>query len=255
MCLISTGDDKRQEEVNLDDLKRQFKSASQYSLPFTLIHGKIYNLTNFNHPGGHVAIELAYGRDATEMFESMHQLTDKSKLGMILKKYEASPSEQLIIKNYISPSGIFDWEATINSEFTKELSATAKIILKDNDKITVTRLVEVVFFFLLSLWQFYHCIRGTHLALIGFPLAFWVFTVNLFHDGSHFAVSKIPVINHICSETAFLFSTPYTWYHQHIIGHHCFPNVIGKDPDLYHSPKFTRCLSVQSSTSGLEQAY
>ena len=67
-----------------------------------------------------------------------------------------------------------------------------------------------------------------------------MFTVNVFHDGSHFALSKYPVVNHLFTETALLFSTPYTWYHQHIIGHHCFPNVIGKDPDLYHSTKFTR---------------
>jgi fatty acid desaturase len=64
--------------------------------------------------------------------------------------------------------------------------------------------------------------------------------VNVFHDASHFAVSRLPVINHVLTETALLFSTPFTWYHQHIIGHHCFPNVIGKDPDLYHSVKFIR---------------
>jgi fatty acid desaturase len=53
-------------------------------------------------------------------------------------------------------------------------------------------------------------------------------------------VSTSPWINHLCTEAAFLFSAPYTWYHQHIVGHHSFPNVQGKDPDLYHSPKFTR---------------
>ena len=37
-----------------------------------------------------------------------------------------------------------------------------------------------------------------------------------------------------------MFSTPYVWYHQHVVGHHSFPNVEGMDPDLYHSPKFVR---------------
>ena len=41
-------------------------------------------------------------------------------------------------------------------------------------------------------------------------------------------------------DIGFMFSTPYAWLHQHVIGHHSFPNIIGKDPDLYHAPKYIR---------------
>lgn len=36
------------------------------------------------------------------------------------------------------------------------------------------------------------------------------------------------------------FSSPLMWYHQHVIGHHAYTNVPGKDPDMYHAPKFWR---------------
>jgi len=41
-------------------------------------------------------------------------------------------------------------------------------------------------------------------------------------------------------EIGFMFATPYAWLHQHVIGHHSFPNIQGKDPDLYHSPRYVR---------------
>lgn len=95
-------------------------------------------------------------------------------------------------------------------------------------------------FLVLAVTQYYYLVRGAYFSIFTFPTALWLFTVNVFHDGSHFAVSKYPFINNIMTETALLFSTPFTWYHQHIIGHHCFPNIMGKDPDLYHSVKFIR---------------
>jgi delta11-fatty-acid desaturase len=30
------------------------------------------------------------------------------------------------------------------------------------------------------------------------------------------------------------------WYHQHVIGHHAYTNVPGRDPDLYHAPSLSR---------------
>ena len=36
------------------------------------------------------------------------------------------------------------------------------------------------------------------------------------------------------------FSSPLLWYHQHVIGHHAYTNLPGKDPDLYHAPSVWR---------------
>jgi hypothetical protein len=53
----------------------------------TRIHGKWYDLRDFKHPGGPVALSLAGGRDATALFESHHPLTPRDKLQDILAKY------------------------------------------------------------------------------------------------------------------------------------------------------------------------
>lgn len=215
------------------------------------VHEKYYDFTEFKHPGGDIALSLTYGRDATELFESMHQFSDKTKLHAILKKYEVADISTISESEQIESNNVYDWNEMKNCEFTKELHEIAEMVLIPGHtksegvemgltKVNTVKIAEISFFFLLTLYQYYYFMNGRYFSIVTFPTALWMFTVNVFHDGSHFALSKHPSVNHLFTETALLFSTPYTWYHQHIIGHHCFPNVIGKDPDLYHSTKFTR---------------
>jgi delta11-fatty-acid desaturase len=218
----------------------------------TKIHGRYYDLTDFHHPGGPVALSLAFGRDSTEMFESMHQFADKPKIDALLRKYLIDESKDPICRtSTIESSTVYDWKETLSADFTNDLRNSVEPVLASHQsrisgtrrfdtKITGTKALEILTFLALTIYQYYYFIQGEYYTVFTFPTALWIFTVNVFHDGSHFAVSKYPFINHILTETALLFSTPYTWYHQHIIGHHCFPNVEGKDPDLYHSVKFVR---------------
>jgi fatty acid desaturase len=195
-----------------------------------------------------------------ELIAKIHDkyYTDQTKLRSILQKYEIKDKKAIPESCLIETNGVYDWNETNSSAFYKELKEIADRVLiqelqplqdvnekNKGDKMGLTKaslwkIAEIVFFFLLGLSQYYYFVKGKYFSVISFPTALWMFTVNVFHDGSHFALSKNPMINHIFTETALLFSTPFTWYHQHIIGHHCFPNVIGKDPDLYHSTKFTR---------------
>jgi fatty acid desaturase len=82
--------------------------------------------------------------------------------------------------------------------------------------------------------------RGEWYTIVTMPLAYWVWSVNIYHDATHFALSWNWKINKIMTNIGFMFCTPYIWYHQHVIGHHIFPNIEGKDPDLYHAPRFIR---------------
>ena len=86
----------------------------------------------------------------------------------------------------------------------------------------------------------YHFVQGDWYAVITMPITYWIFAVNVFHDASHFALSNNWRINSMGLNLGFMFNTPYVWYHQHIIGHHSFPNLKGRDPDLYHAPKLVR---------------
>jgi len=62
------------------------------STHYTHIHGAWYDLTNFSHPGGPVALSLAYGRDATVLFEQSHVFTDRARLAALLAPLRAPPA-------------------------------------------------------------------------------------------------------------------------------------------------------------------
>jgi Fatty acid desaturase/Cytochrome b5-like Heme/Steroid binding domain len=200
----------------------------------TKINDKYYDLTNFKHPGGPIALALVDGRDGTELFESHHLFTKKNMLD-ILSSYEITQRVDII-----KSSGVYDWEGTRNDPFTIELHETARRVLGQNIKATPLRCFEVFVLFLIGLSQTYFMWRGDWFSLFTFPLAWWICLVNVFHDASHFALAKDWKINSVGMNCGFMFITPYVWYHQHIIGHHSFPNIKGMDPDLYHAPRFIR---------------
>jgi delta11-fatty-acid desaturase len=213
-------------------LQNQNPSSSRL---LTRIHDKFYDLTEFKHPGGPIAISLIVNRDGTELYES-HHMTSKQNINQILSKYEIKSKEVPDIK----PSNIYNWESTKSSKFTQELKQIAIEEVGKNIKWTWPRIFEIFVLLLLTISQFERFYVGCWYSMFTLPLAYWVFAVNTFHDASHFGLSWNWKLNRLGTDLGFGFSAPYTWYHQHIIGHHCFPNIHGKDPDLYHAPKIIR---------------
>eukprot|EP00756_Hemistasia_phaeocysticola_P038117 Hpha_TRINITY_DN16738_c0_g1::TRINITY_DN16738_c0_g1_i4::g.79411::m.79411 len=71
-------------------------------------------------------------------------------------------------------------------------------------------------------------------------LATWLVSVNYWHDALHFALSTDWRVNALMPYLSPFFSSPYAWYHQHVIGHHVHTNVGHRDPDLAHAPQFLR---------------
>ena len=178
-----------------------------------------------------MSLSLASGRDATELFELHHQFSDRAAIEKVLQKYEVD--EHLHIKSNI----VFDWKKTLESEFTKEMKEIAKSILGSDIKASLSRWLEYSFLLALLLSQWYFFLRGQWVTVISFPISLWIFSVNVFHDATHFAISRrFWRINSLLTNTGFMLATPYHWYHQHTVGHHSFPNVMGRDPDLYHVP-------------------
>ena len=202
----------------------------------TKIHGKYYDLTNFKHPAGEIPIQLAVDRDATELFEGHHLLSDRDTLQKILDKYEIAKPE-----NTIADNNIFDWDITMISDFTKDLKQIIKeTFTKNNIKYSYSEWAIIALLFTAYVINLHYYYQGHYIALLFYPLTLWVFTVNIYHDASHFALSRRPIINQLGTYSALMFSLTYCWYHQHVIGHHCFVNVLTKDPDLYHSPLYLR---------------
>jgi len=96
------------------------------------------------------------------------------------------------------------------------------------------------------MWSFYtmlysQSIFWSWLNVLLCPAIYWILA-GMFHDGSHFAVSRDWRINwgiqHMYNMCR-VFSSPYNWLHQHIIGHHMYTNIHNKDPDLNHENNLT----------------
>jgi delta11-fatty-acid desaturase len=208
----------------------------------TKIHSKYYDLSNFKHPGGDIPLQLADGRDATELFESHHLFSDREKLEAIMKKYELSVPESLnVLELKDNEMTQFDWNETLNSEFTKEFKQIINNTLKYKDiKASWGETMKNTVLFGIYLINLYYYYQSNYTALWIYPLSLWVFTVNVYHDASHFALSHNPFINKLGTCSALMFSLTYCWYHQHVLAHHCYVNIMSKDPDLYHSPLYLR---------------
>ena len=218
------------------------------------IHNKYYDITNFAHPGGPVAIMAANRRDATALFESHHPFSDRTMMDNILKKYEMH-EEREKCENYLLPGenengAIFDWEETAKSDFTTELRDKVKkhftekskergVSLTEATKATPQRWCEWGAFTTASAWSIYtmlysQSIFWSWLNVLLCPALFWM-SVGMFHDGSHFAISKDWRINLGMQYIYRVMASPYDWLHEHIIGHHPYTNIHNKDPDLNHS--------------------
>ena len=147
--------------------------------------------------------------------------------------------------------GYYAWDKIDDDAFVSDLkglvvdyfAAIAKkrgITVNEAAKATPARWLLI-----LSLWA---CLLGTLPFYIGGNWAFllitppltWVVGANFWHDGLHFSLSMDWRVNAWLPYLFPFFSSPWMWYHEHVIGHHAYPNVEHKDPDLAHAPQLMR---------------
>ena len=148
------------------------------SRQITRIFGEFYDVTNFDHPGGKTALSLCVGRDATELFHSCHQLADEKKVKAILSKLKTMPTDEE--KKLIPENEIFDWKATLDSPFYKELREQCDpIFAKHGTKLNWYRTFEIGVMFVLLLWQYTHFIAGYWHSIATVPLFLWLCVVMM----------------------------------------------------------------------------
>ena len=191
----------------------------------TRIHGKWYDLTTFDHPGGPVALGLAKDRDATVLFESHHYFLPRRALLQSLAKYEASPAEAGSRRSLDDRDGDkapYDWHGIDQDAFATDLrrlvvahfSPLAKqrgVSITAATKATPARWLLVwtlLAAFFASLVPF---VRGSWACLVVTPLLAWLAIVNYFHDATHFALSRDWRINAAMPYVLPLLSSPYIW--------------------------------------------
>jgi fatty acid desaturase len=221
----------------------------------TKIHGRYYDVGKFKHPGGCPAIECARDRDATALFESYHALY-RTRPVRALAKFEIAPEQAESDRRFLAEKRFgeaeYDWDATLASPFSIELIEHSKRYFEEERRrrglrsITAAmkapprRWLEVavlgaIFFTTLAFY-----VRGNWAALFLAPVAGWLFMVNYWHDALHFAMSAKWRVNAWLPYLFPWFMSPMLWMHQHVIGHHLFPNDAERDPDIKAAPALMR---------------
>jgi len=198
---------------------------------FWYIHGKAYDLSQFihRHPGGSRALLLTRGRDCTEMFESYHCLTDKPK--SIMAKFEVGKQHDY--------QPYFDWTDPQANAFQTEVISEVRNYVAQNNidiKCSMYRMTLLSILYVFVFWSTvkFYWMEGAWWSVPIIPVLWWVIFVNTFHDATHFAMSKNMFVTHFWTYVYPWFSSPTTWDHQHVIGHHVYTNIHKLDPDLNH---------------------
>jgi fatty acid desaturase len=195
------------------------------------VRGKRYDLSKFKHPGGPIALGLAKGRDADDLIRSYHPFQEQ-KVRKILEKYEVKDAPPAKIENIFEPG---------DTKFSLELKKIAQEYFGGRTRVADTRRwIEYGVMAALMVLSLSFFVKGYWFALLTTPTIMWIFGVNTFHDASHFAISKNWAVNAFFTYLHPWFSSPTTWYYQHVVGHHPYVNIRGKDPDLNHASPLHR---------------
>uniref|UniRef100_A0A6C0EJN0 Fatty acid desaturase domain-containing protein n=1 Tax=viral metagenome TaxID=1070528 RepID=A0A6C0EJN0_9ZZZZ len=196
----------------------------------TKIHGKTYDLTNFNHPGGITPLHLINKNDGTVLFESYHPVSNRKKLQQILSKYEVE-------NNYtINEQQIYDFSDSNKHLFIDEIKKEVNIyfynLAKQNNcsliestKMTFSRKCEIVGLFIFFIFSLIKFINNSLYGLFLMPFSYFLLTVNTYHDISHCAFLTNKTIENLLYPLFYSFQSPYTWLDAHIHIHHNYTNI------------------------------
>jgi fatty acid desaturase len=219
---------------------------------YTRIHGVWYDFQNFDHPGGPIALHLAKDRDATVLFES-HHLLSKLNMSKILSKYrvEAQVARDLSTIDPRDDESHYKWDNFHDDPFVMDVknllvSHIGPIAKKHNcslyqaAKASKERYAFLGVLVLAVISTLPHYVGGCWWTVFVFPVLVWLLAVNYWHDCLHFSLCSDWRTNASLPYLVPIFSSPWLWYHQHVIGHHAYTNIAMKDPDLAHAPQLMR---------------
>lgn len=185
------------------------------------IDGVIYDIENFNHPGGD-SILIFGGNDVTVQYKMIHPYhTSKhlEKMTMVGKLPE------------------YKSEYKFDTPFEREIkSEVFKIVRRGREFGTLGWHSRAVFYigFFFTLQYFWMTMpRVTWQLAIIYGLSQSLIGLNVQHDANHGAASKKPWINDLLGLGAdFIGGSKWLWMEQHWT-HHTYTNHAEKDPDSF----------------------
>ncbi len=207
-------------------------SGEPKSLLWT-IRGEAYDLSGWQdeHPGGAYVLERTRGSDVTALFESYHTFAEPARLVVTLARFRVRAASSA------ESQASCEWEWGAQPKTTEARRRVRAYFSARSPKAPRWVLAYYCAWAAalagsLCAWQS----RGggaAAAALLG--LAIWYCAGDMCHSGLHYAVLARPRDNlRLGFALGWLHMIPALWFRQHVIGHHAYPNVEGRDPDLYH---------------------
>lgn len=184
------------------------------------IDGAIYDLSDFDHPGGN-SIRMYGGNDVTVMYKMMHPYHTEKHLEKMRKVGVVSD---------------FKCEYEFDTEFEREIKREVfKIVRRGREFGTTGYLARAVFYILLLAVMQYAWVKlGSSFTLaIGLGVAQAFIGLNVQHDANHGAASRKAWVNDLLGFGAdFIGGQKWNWMQQHTT-HHAYCNHVEKDPDSF----------------------
>ena len=202
-----------------------------------IINEKIYDLQNFEHPGGREILELCKNEpDCTALFESYHAFCDYEKIKRIMEKYEIGNATKQSMFSFkddgfykVCKERVQKHIGINNSKATREWYTTSLLVF-----LTFISCQYFLLFYQAGLIKAIMSISsGLSLVSLGY---------NILHDASHHAISKNTSLNKIfsvCIQSLLLLNHTL-WKYYHCIRHHQYTGNVEMDPDIINFEPFFR---------------
>ncbi|KAF8862664.1 fatty acid/sphingolipid desaturase [Acephala macrosclerotiorum] len=214
----------------------QLRLAASLKKAWVAIRGKVYDVTEFaaRHPGGKDFLMATVGRDATAMFESLHD----PKAITVLAKRQLGALIDTDMPQYPT-------QTPFQRELRKNVTDYFKLIGKDPRSapwMMVPYAISIGSYFVSYGIMFSPtiCQQSTTLPWIAALIHGWssaMIGLYLLHDGCHASFTRSPLVWDIMRRVSDLLTglSSHLWIHEHVLGHHPFTNVVGVDPDVLSS--------------------
>ena len=214
------------------------------------VDGVLYDLRGFArvHPGG-ASIQAAGAYDASPLFHSMHPGRDPLK-SELLQKFR--------VGTHVRDARKGDVVYCYDSPFAQDLLKSVRKAMAGRSWYApigfYARAAAIVIATLWCEWNYITSGRFLWGAAVGILHA--LIGLSIQHDGSHGAVSSRPWLNALMAYGAdWVGNSRWIWLQQHILWHHPYTNVHGKDPDAQSAEPFLLFHSYKDFKSGIARWY
>lgn len=171
---------------------------------------------------------VGQGRNCTELFVSYHSLAPGKPEALLAKYFtgeEARPGDADFV-------GLFDWSATpFYDALVREVrSYFARTGVSHKAPLSKWLMLAALTVACVGVYALF--VQGWWLSLLVLPWLYWMGPAAMLHDGTHAALSSSATVNRLAAKLGTLHMNPFSWYHQHVMAHHSYTNVRGRDADI-----------------------